>query len=32
MVQFIMYCLVILIFLETSVMFALVVLDNGDDE
>ena len=32
MVQFIMYCLVILIFLETSVMFALVVLDNNDDE
>ena len=32
MVQFIMYCLVILIFLETSVMFALLVLGNGDDE
>ena len=32
MVQFLMYCLVILIFLETSVMFALVVLDNNDDE
>ena len=32
MVQFLIYCLVILIFLETSVMFALIVLDNGDDE
>ena len=32
MVQFIMYCILIAIFLETSVMFALVVLDNGDDE
>ena len=30
MINFIMYCLVILIFLETSVMFALVVLDNND--
>lgn len=30
--QFIMYCILIAIFLETSVMFALVVLDNGDDE
>ena len=32
MVQFIMYCILIAIFLETSVMFALIVLDNGDDE
>ncbi len=32
MVQFIMYCILIAIFLETSVMFALVVLDNNDDE
>ena len=32
MLQFIMYCILIAIFLETSVMFALVVLDNGDDE
>ena len=32
MVQFLMYCILIAIFLETTVMFALVVLDNGDDE
>ena len=32
MSQFIMYCILIAIFLETSIMFALVVLDNGDDE
>ena len=32
MSQFIMYCILIAIFLETSVMFALIVLDNGDDE
>ena len=32
MSQFIMYCILIAIFLETTVMFALVVLDNGDDE
>ena len=32
MINFIMYCLVILIFLETSVMFALVVLDNNDGD
>ena len=32
MSHFIMYCILIAIFLETSVMFALVVLDNNDDE
>lgn len=32
MSQFIMYCILIAIFLETTVLFALVVLDNGDDE
>ena len=32
MAQFIMYCILIAIFLETSVIFALVVLDNNDDE
>ena len=32
MSQFIMYCILIAIFLETSVMFALVVLDNEDDD
>ena len=32
MSQFIMYCILIAIFLETTVMFALVVLDNNDDE
>ena len=32
MVQFLMYCILIAIFLETSVMFALIVLDNGDDD
>ena len=32
MAQFIMYCILIAIFLETTVMFALVVLENGDDE
>ena len=32
MAQFIMYCILIAIFLETTVMFALVVLDNNDAE
>ena len=32
MVQFIMYCILIAIFLETSVMFALVVLGSEDDD
>ena len=32
MVQFIMYCILIAIFLETSIMFALVVLGNEDDD
>ena len=32
MVQFLMYCILIAVFLETSVMFALVVLGNEDDE
>ena len=32
MSQFIMYCILIAIFLETSVMFTLLVLDNNDDE
>lgn len=32
MTQFIMYCILIAIFLETTVMFALIFLDNGDDE
>ena len=32
MVQFIMYCILIAIFLETSVMFALIVLGGEDDE
>ena len=32
MSQFIMYCILIMIFLETSVMFALVVLDNNNDD
>ena len=32
MVQFIMYCILIAIFLETSVMFALLVLGGEDDE
>ena len=32
MSQFIMYCILIAIFLETSVMFALVVLGGDDDE
>ena len=32
MTQFIMYCILIAIILETSVMFALVVLGNEDDE
>ena len=32
MSQFIMYCILIAIFLETTIMFALVVLDNGGDE
>lgn len=32
MAQFLMYCILIAIFLETTVMFALVVLENGDDE
>ena len=32
MVQFIMYCILIAIFLETSVMFALLVLGDENDE
>ena len=32
MVQFIMYCILIAIFLETTVMFALLVLGGEDDE
>ena len=32
MVQFLMYCILIAIFLETSVMFAIVVLGNEDDD
>ena len=32
MSQFIMYCILIAIFLETSVMFALLVLGGDDDE
>ena len=32
MPQFIMYCILIAIFLETTVMFTLLVLENGDDE
>lgn len=32
MAQFIMYCILIAIFLETTVMFALVVLGNEDDD
>ena len=32
MAQFIMYCILIAIFLETTVMFTLLVLENGDDE
>ena len=32
MSQFIIYCILIAIFLETSVMFALLVSENGDDE
>ena len=32
MSQFIMYCILIAIFLETTVMFALVVLGGDDDE
>ena len=32
MQQFIMYCILIAIFLETTVMFALVVLGNEDDD
>ena len=32
MVQFLMYCVLIAIFLETTVMFALVVLGNEDDD
>ena len=32
MSQFIMYCILIAIFLETTVMFALVVLGNEDDD
>ena len=32
MTQFIMYCILIAIFLETTVMFALVVLGGDDDE
>ena len=32
MSQFIMYCILIAIFLETSVMFALLVLGGENDE
>lgn len=32
MVQFIMYCILIAIFLETTIMFALIVLGNEDDD
>lgn len=32
MSQFIMYCILIGIFLETTVIFALVVLGGEDDE
>ena len=32
MSQFIMYCILIAIFLETTIMFALVVLGNEDDD
>ena len=32
MAQFIMYCILIAIFLETSVMFSLIVLGNEDDD
>ena len=32
MLQFIMYCILIAIFLETSVMFALLVLGDDNDE
>ena len=32
MSQFIMYCIIIAIFLETTIMFALVVLGNEDDD
>ena len=32
MSQFIMYCILIAIFLETSVMFALLVLGDENDE
>ena len=32
MTQFIMYCILIAIFLETTVMFALVVLGGDNDE
>ena len=32
MSQFIMYCILIAIFLETTVMFVLVVLGNEDDD
>ena len=31
MIQFIMYCILIAIFLETSVMFALLFLGDNDD-
>ena len=30
--QFIMYCILIAIFLETTVMFTLIVLGNEDDD
>ena len=32
MVQFLIYCILIAIFLETTVMFALVVLGGEDDD
>ena len=32
MSQFIIYCILIAIFLETTVIFTLLVLENGDDE
>ena len=32
MSQFIMYCILVAIFLEITVMFALLVLGGGDDE
>ena len=32
MINFIMYCILIAIFLEVTIMFALVVLGNEDDD